>query len=111
LVRHSYGDRTLWNIPGGGYNPKKESSLDAAVREAQEELSIALKNPRIIGTYATNSEGKQDSVTIVKDIVEKSTPKWRDEILEVRWVSSSSIQNGDDIARVVKYAVALVESK
>jgi ADP-ribose pyrophosphatase YjhB (NUDIX family) len=40
LVRHSYGNTTLWNIPGGGYNPKKETAQNAAAREVLEELGV-----------------------------------------------------------------------
>jgi len=39
LVRHSYMDRTLWALPGGGIQ-KGESALAGARRELKEELSI-----------------------------------------------------------------------
>jgi ADP-ribose pyrophosphatase YjhB (NUDIX family) len=35
--------RDTWRLPGGGYNPKKETSLQAVVREVSEELSVLLE--------------------------------------------------------------------
>jgi ADP-ribose pyrophosphatase YjhB (NUDIX family) len=39
LVRHTYGPRRVWNIPGGGLH-RGESTLDAARREMREELGL-----------------------------------------------------------------------
>ena len=44
LIRQSYGDRDLWMIPGGGYDPGKEDPGDAAVREAYEETGVRVAN-------------------------------------------------------------------
>jgi hypothetical protein len=27
LIQHSYDSKKLWNLPGGGYNPKKKQPL------------------------------------------------------------------------------------
>ncbi|GAA1570771.1 hypothetical protein GCM10009804_29030 [Kribbella hippodromi] len=37
-VRHSYTDTRRWSLPGGGYNPTRETSAQAATREIHEEL-------------------------------------------------------------------------
>src|SRR3712207_8104462 len=39
LVRHHYGDRSAWELPGGGAK-RGESAADAAAREALEELGV-----------------------------------------------------------------------
>ena len=39
FVRHTYGDRRQWELPGGGTR-RDEAPLDAARREAWEELGI-----------------------------------------------------------------------
>lgn len=64
LVRHAYGDQSLWNIPGGGFNPKKESAAEAARREVTEELSLDCVDLREIGMYQTEGEGKRDTVVL-----------------------------------------------
>ena len=39
FVRHAYGDREAWEIPGGGAH-RGETAVDAARREAREELGV-----------------------------------------------------------------------
>ncbi|MCW3040578.1 MAG: mismatch repair protein MutT [Solirubrobacterales bacterium] len=39
FVRHTYGDRRVWELPGGGRR-RGESAEDAARREAGEELGL-----------------------------------------------------------------------
>lgn len=39
FVRHTYGDRTAWELPGGGLR-RGEAPADAAAREAHEELGV-----------------------------------------------------------------------
>ncbi|MEY3784590.1 MAG: hypothetical protein RLZZ230_912, partial [Candidatus Parcubacteria bacterium] len=64
LIRHTYGDTTLWNIPGGGYRPGKEKSEDAAKREVMEEVGINILNLKKVGEYYSDSEGKRDTVIL-----------------------------------------------
>ena len=40
FVRHGYGDRSSWELPGGGAH-RGEPAWDAARREAHEELGVA----------------------------------------------------------------------
>jgi ADP-ribose pyrophosphatase YjhB (NUDIX family) len=39
LVRHTYGEREIWQLPGGGLR-RNEAALDAARREMREELGV-----------------------------------------------------------------------
>ncbi len=39
LVRHTYGPRRVWNVPGGGLH-RGETTLEAARREMREELGL-----------------------------------------------------------------------
>ncbi|HEV7424269.1 MAG TPA: NUDIX domain-containing protein [Candidatus Paceibacterota bacterium] len=52
-----------WTIPGGGVK-KKESFLDAAIREVKEETGITVNNLVYLGFYKTNREYKEDTVEI-----------------------------------------------
>lgn len=42
LVRHTYGKRKEWFFPGGGIK-RSEDPIDAAIREAREEVGLDLK--------------------------------------------------------------------
>ena len=48
LVRHTYGPRRMWHIPGGGIH-RGESTLDAAAREMREELGLDGIQYRLLG--------------------------------------------------------------
>lgn len=110
LVLHSYGNRTLWNLPGGTYNPKRETAVNAAVREVKEELGAGLLSAHEVGVpYQTSAEGKRDIVTIVTGTVDSADLTFLDgEILEARWEDVESVVLRDDVARVAKHAIRQV---
>lgn len=109
IVRHSYGDRTLWNIPGGGYSPKKETPILAAAREIQEEFGCDFVKPSKLGTYSTASEGKQDKVAIIFAISTKNNfPNINSEIEEYQWEVLNNIKDNSNTSKVAKYAAALL---
>ena len=62
LVKLNYAHHK-WTIPGGGVQ-KKESFLEAAIREVKEETGIDVSNPIYVGFYKTNREYKEDTVEI-----------------------------------------------
>jgi 8-oxo-dGTP pyrophosphatase MutT (NUDIX family) len=47
FVRHTYGDRAAWELPGGGIR-RREDPAAAVRREMREELGIALAGVRPI---------------------------------------------------------------
>ena len=48
-VRHTYGDRTAWELPGGAAR-RRETAPEAARREAREELGVDVATWRDVGT-------------------------------------------------------------
>lgn len=103
LVRHSYGNRKKWNLPGGGYRPKRETPIQASIREVREELRLELLNTKIIGEYSSDLEGKQDTVTILlSSISERDEVVPRDEVAEVTWENTKDLFLQEDVSRVVK---------
>jgi 8-oxo-dGTP pyrophosphatase MutT (NUDIX family) len=108
LIRHAYGNRSLWNIPGGGYKPRKEDPLQAARREIREEFGKNLLDALKIGEYQTSGEGKLDTVVLIvgtfdSDKIVRLDP----EIAEMSWEGHKDILARDDVARVVKQAIRL----
>ena len=59
LVKLNYAHHK-WTFPGGGVG-KKESFLDAAIRETKEEAGFNVTNLSYVGFYKTNREYKEDN--------------------------------------------------
>ena len=62
LIHHSYASK--WYFPGGGVK-RGESLAEAAMREASEEVgAIVLGEPRLLGLYLGNHNGRSDHVAV-----------------------------------------------
>lgn len=55
LVRHTYGRREVWYLPGGGVH-RGEPPLRAAAREMEEELGLRDLELRELATFETRLE-------------------------------------------------------
>jgi 8-oxo-dGTP pyrophosphatase MutT (NUDIX family) len=61
-VRHTYGDRAAWELPGGAAR-RTEPAVDAARREAREELGVDVEGWRDIGTVRGTWTGARLALT------------------------------------------------
>jgi 8-oxo-dGTP pyrophosphatase MutT (NUDIX family) len=61
FVRHAYGDRRSWELPGGGIK-RGEDPRDGAAREAREELGLDLADWRALGTVEARGRGKRTTI-------------------------------------------------
>jgi len=106
LVSHSYGNKDLWNIPGGGYNPRRETPEEAAKREVREELNIILSSVTKVGQYYTETQGKRDTVILFTGTPDTSfVIDMNDEISTLQWVDYQSALERDDVARIAKTTI------
>ncbi|MEV6516816.1 NUDIX domain-containing protein [Micromonospora chalcea] len=97
LVRHSYGDQSLWSLPGGGYKPARETSEQAARRECIEELGIELDSfALVLEEHMTTSGGKWGHLRIVRLHAISDELKPNGEISEARWVAVGLTDLPDD---------------
>ena len=88
FIRHTYGDRRLWELPGGGLH-RGEPPLEAAAREAREELgvelawrplaSVELRDHRLTTMHVFAADAPTDAVT--------HDPG---ELAEVRWAAPAA---------------------
>jgi 8-oxo-dGTP pyrophosphatase MutT (NUDIX family) len=63
FVRHHYGDRRRWELPGGGVG-RSEARADAAAREAWEELGADVALWEELGTATGRWYGHDHELTV-----------------------------------------------
>ncbi|WP_026212642.1 NUDIX domain-containing protein [Longispora albida] len=111
LVQHSYGDRDLWSLPGGGYRPRRESAEDAARRECREELGIELRpSVAIISEHVTSQEGKLDHLVILRGQAVAPELSPNSEVAATRWaeLDLSALPEGWRVSQWARAAIATV---
>lgn len=64
LVRLTYYPST-WTFPGGAID-KKETAVEAVIRECREEVGIVLNNPEYLADLYFEHEYKKDTVSVFK---------------------------------------------
>jgi 8-oxo-dGTP pyrophosphatase MutT (NUDIX family) len=65
LVRHTYGDRRAWELPGGG-SRRGEDPAAAAQREAREELGVDIGAWRELGDVYGEWTGARLTLTCLE---------------------------------------------
>lgn len=87
VVRHSYGDRERWGLPGGGYRPDREAAADAAAREVWEELRMRTVDFRELDTVEVTGKGRRDALTLFAAVAADGAFQCSPELAEARWVT------------------------
>jgi 8-oxo-dGTP pyrophosphatase MutT (NUDIX family) len=87
LVRHTYGPRERWELPGGGVK-RGERASDGARREAREELGVDLADWRPLGDLFERIDHKHDTLCCFHAEVNSLAVEIdRGEIAEASWFS------------------------
>ena len=86
LVRHTYGDRHVWDMPGGAVK-RGETTLEAARREVREEIGVEAGEWRDLGGIFLIIRGKRNRLYGCAAVVDPDTPVVADqvEIAEAEW--------------------------
>jgi 8-oxo-dGTP pyrophosphatase MutT (NUDIX family) len=91
LVRHTYGQRTVWDLPGGGLR-RGESAVAAARREVREEVGVDVADWRELRPMSVPVDHRRNTLHgVVADAGDSSPVADRVEIAEVRWFSGAKL--------------------
>jgi 8-oxo-dGTP diphosphatase len=110
LVRHSYGNQSLWSLPGGGYKPTRETPEQAARRECIEELGLESdSSATVLEEHLTASRGKQGHLKIIRLSASSEETSPNGEIAEARW-TTVDLTGLPDNASVSKWVYSALEA-
>ena len=90
LIRHSYGDRKAWLLPGGGIRPWEEPGK-AAVRELREELGVTADSLALLATYFSTAEGKRDTIHLFVGRTSGTVTPDEWEVAEAQWTDANAL--------------------
>jgi 8-oxo-dGTP pyrophosphatase MutT (NUDIX family) len=103
LVRHTYGNRRAWELPGGGVKPG-EDPVEAASRETHEELGLSISDWTALGDFFSRGEHRADTMYCFHAVVDDVSPVAdRVEIAEVRWFPTTAlpVRKGRFVRRIL----------
>jgi len=106
LIRHAYGRRHIWTLPGGGYWPSRETPENAAIRETWEEVGAKVTDIVHLSQMQGNSVSKWDTREIYRGTLQSQTPVLTAEIEEQRWVTWDEAQ-ALPLSKVAEFAIQL----
>jgi NAD+ diphosphatase len=90
LVRHTYGDRRAWELPGGSIK-RGEEPVAAARRETQEELGLSIDVWTDLGDFFAKYEHRADTLFCFHAVVDDASPVADGvEIAEVGWFPAAA---------------------
>jgi 8-oxo-dGTP pyrophosphatase MutT (NUDIX family) len=113
FVRHAYGDRKAWELPGGGLRRGEEPAL-AARREMREELGVDLDCWAPSGSTQTTGLHKTVTLHLFRAPVRgERIELGLAELEEARWADPSAppMPLGRDAAAVLAFAGLVVNSE
>lgn len=91
LVRHTYGDRDAWGLPGGGRHGD-EPAEDTATREVREEVGAEITTWELLGEIYSEALHKRDTVTVLVADWPGGEPHLQDsELAEAAWFALDDV--------------------
>lgn len=91
LVRHTYGDRDHWELPGG-FRKRGEAAETAGGRELHEELGLHGAAWRDLGTRRSRTHQRRETVSYLQTEVHSDVLCVnRAELAEARWFARDDL--------------------
>jgi 8-oxo-dGTP pyrophosphatase MutT (NUDIX family) len=110
VVQHTYGNTEAWNLPGGGYSPKKEAEQEAIAREIKEEVGVDCQQVDKLGEYYTEAQSKRDTVSIFVVTPASINFNLNSEIKNTDWRNIDELTN-NSYYKIVRHAAQLYQKK
>jgi 8-oxo-dGTP pyrophosphatase MutT (NUDIX family) len=104
LVRHTYGPRSVWQLPGGGAHGGEASALTAA-REMEEELGLRELSWRELLTFDISLEHMPVNLTCLHaDVADPTLRPDPVEIAQARWFPFDHLpaRLGDEVLQMLQ---------
>ena len=106
FVRHTYGDREAWELPGGGIK-RGEEPRAAAAREAREELGVDLEPSgwTALGAFVATGYGRRVTISCFEAWPgSRALTLDAGEIAAARWapVGAPPRPSGEDVGAVLR---------
>jgi 8-oxo-dGTP pyrophosphatase MutT (NUDIX family) len=109
LVRHTYGPRDRWELPGGGVKRREEPAA-AARREAREELGLDMDDWTLHGDLFERIDRKRDRLWCYSaPIGDRAIALDAAEIAEARWFPRDGLPA--NAHRYVRRILALADGR
>jgi len=93
LVRHRYGRRDLWMLPGGGIG-WRETPEAAALREVREETGCRVAGLVPAGVFVSWAEGRRDTVYLFAGRSDDAPRPDAVEVAEARFCALDMLPEG-----------------
>ena len=106
LVRHTYGDRRRWELPGGGVK-HGEQPAQAATREVREELGLEIAQWRPLGDVAARIDHRLGALSCFTAEIAGLEPRIDEvEIAQAAWFDRDALPQrlGERVERIVALA-------
>jgi ADP-ribose pyrophosphatase YjhB (NUDIX family) len=93
LVRHTYGRRSEWDLPGG-FIDDGEAPQDAVLRELSEEVGVRAQRPVELGVLTLRSTGRRNTMHCFAADADPDGPALEldeGEIAQARWFAHDAL--------------------
>ncbi len=103
LIRNTYGHSHLFMLPGGGIE-RRETPVEAAARELEEETAIKAERLEARSIYQSRHEGRRDTIHLFTALATEAPSPCGIEVAEARFFSLDALPENVSAATLRRIA-------